>query len=121
MQELEIKKEAEESNEELKQLKQDLRDSYGYFLNCSNKLLEAEKEIDQLKQREKDIKELAKNKNELNTETWRDVSRKLYSCVLHLNSISNFSNIAILGPGLRSEVAESLSKYEKLIELETAQ
>jgi hypothetical protein len=115
MQELGTKKE----DKEFKQLNQELKDSYGYFLNCSNKLLEAEKEIDQLKQREKDPKELFKSK--LDTEAWRNVSKRLYSCVLHLNSISNFSNIAILGPGLRSEVAESLSEYEKLIKIEVTQ
>ena len=42
---------------EIAYLKEDLRLADGYFINSSNKLLAAEKEIDELKQRLRDIKE----------------------------------------------------------------
>ena len=47
----------EELKEEIKLLKEDLKFADGYFINCSNKLQAAEKEVDELKQRLKDIKE----------------------------------------------------------------
>ena len=47
----------EELKEEIELLKEDLRDADMYYINCNNKLLAAEKEVDGLKQRLKDIKE----------------------------------------------------------------
>jgi len=47
----------EELKEEIELLKEDLRVADGYFMSCINKLVAAEKEIDELKQRLKDIKE----------------------------------------------------------------
>ena len=47
----------EELKGEIMHLKEDLRVADGYFMSCSNKLLAAEKEVDELKQRLKDIKE----------------------------------------------------------------
>lgn len=47
----------EELKEEIELLKEDLRVADGYFMSCLNKLVAAEKEIDELKQRIKDIKE----------------------------------------------------------------
>ena len=47
----------EELKEEIVYLKEDLRVADGYFMSCSNKLVAAEKEIDKLKERIKDIKE----------------------------------------------------------------
>jgi septation ring formation regulator EzrA len=47
----------EDLKEEIELLKEDLKFADGYFINCSNKLLAAEKEVDELKQRIKDIKE----------------------------------------------------------------
>ena len=47
----------EELKEEIELLKEDLKVADGYFMSCSNKLVAAEKEIDELKQRLKDIKE----------------------------------------------------------------
>ena len=47
----------EELKEEIELLKEDLRVADGYFMSCSNKLVAAEKEIDELKQTIKDIKE----------------------------------------------------------------
>ena len=47
----------EKLKEEIELLKEDLRVADGYFMSCSNKLVAAEKEIDELKQRIKDIKE----------------------------------------------------------------
>lgn len=47
----------EELKEEISLLKEDLRMADGYYINCANKLLAAEIEIDNLKQRIKDIKE----------------------------------------------------------------
>ena len=48
----------EELKEEIELLKEDLRVADGYFMSCSNKLVAAEKEIDELKQRLKDIKDV---------------------------------------------------------------
>lgn len=47
----------EKLKEEIELLKEDLRVADGYFMSCINKLVAAEKEIDELKQRLKDIKE----------------------------------------------------------------
>lgn len=132
-----IKTEKEIYNTEIEQLKRDLKQSYHFFLSCSNKLLEAEKEIDELKEKQKEVQksnheqdqikslsstlsktQVLMEKSFVKRQAWKDISKKLYSCVLHLNSISNFSSIAILGPGLRSEIAESISEYEKLLHSE---
>lgn len=47
----------EELKKQIDDLKEDLRDADMYYINCSVKLLAAEKEVDGLKQRLKDIKE----------------------------------------------------------------
>ena len=47
----------EELKKQIDDLKEDLRDADMYYINCNNKLLAAEKEVDGLKQRLKDIKE----------------------------------------------------------------
>ena len=47
----------EELKKEIDDLKEDLRDADMYYINCSAKLLAAEKEVDGLKQKLKDIKE----------------------------------------------------------------
>jgi septation ring formation regulator EzrA len=47
----------EELKNEIMYLREDLRLADGYFISCSNKLQTAEKEIEELKQRLKDIKE----------------------------------------------------------------
>ena len=47
----------EELKKQIDDLKEDLRDADMYYINCNNKLLAAEKEVDGLKQRIKDIKE----------------------------------------------------------------
>jgi len=47
----------EELKKQIDDLKEDLRDADMYYINCSDKLLAAEKEVDGLKQRLKDIKE----------------------------------------------------------------
>jgi hypothetical protein len=52
-----IEDELVKAQTEIAYLREDLRLSDGYFISCSNKLVAAEKEIDELKQRIKDIKE----------------------------------------------------------------
>lgn len=47
----------EELKKQIDDLKEDLRDADMYYINCNNKLLAAEKEVDGLKQKLKDIKE----------------------------------------------------------------
>jgi hypothetical protein len=47
----------EELKKQIDDLKEDLRDADIYYINCSDKLLAAEKEVDGLKQRLKDLKE----------------------------------------------------------------
>lgn len=47
----------EELKKQIDDLKEDLRDADMYYISCSAKLLAAEKEVDGLKQRLKDIKE----------------------------------------------------------------
>jgi len=47
----------EELKKQIDDLKEDLRDADIYYINCSDKLLAAEKEVDGLKQRLRDIKE----------------------------------------------------------------
>ena len=52
-----IEDELVKAQTEIAYLKEDLKLSDGYFISCSNKLVAAEKEIDELKQRIEDIKE----------------------------------------------------------------
>ena len=54
----------------------------------------------------------------LEKHAWREMSKKLYSCVLHLNSIANFSALAVIGPSFQKEITKCLSDYSKLLELE---
>lgn len=54
----------------------------------------------------------------LEKHAWRQMSKKLYSCVLHLNSIANFSALAVIGPNFQKEITECLNNYSKLLELE---
>lgn len=54
----------------------------------------------------------------LEKHAWRQMSKKLYSCVLHLNSIANFSALAVIGPSFQKEITECLNDYSKLLELE---
>jgi len=54
----------------------------------------------------------------LDKHAWREMSKKLYSCVLHLNSIANFSALAVIGPSFQKEITECLNNYSKLLELE---
>ena len=52
-----VEDELAKAQTEIAYLREDLRLADGYFISCSNKLLAAEKEVDELKQRLKDIKE----------------------------------------------------------------
>jgi hypothetical protein len=49
------------------------------------------------------------------TDDWKKVARQFYSVALHLQAVTNNANtIAIVGPGLYTEVVESIKEYEKL-------
>jgi len=114
--------------EEIKLLKEDLRQADAYFLTCSNKLHAAETEVDELKQRLKDIEEdgteehnaifnLRKQivQSRLESDEWKKVARQLYSVALHLQAVANSRcNIVVVGPGLYSEAVESIKEYENL-------
>jgi len=116
------------TKKEIEILKNDLKDSDTYFINCSNKLYAAEKEVDELKQRLKDIEEdgteehnaafdLRKQivQSRLESDEWKKVARQLYSVALHLQAVANSRcNIVVVGPGLYSEAVESIKEYENL-------
>ena len=44
---------------------------------------------------------------------WKDVAKKLYSVVLHLQEVSQKSSVVVVGPGLRSEAIVAVKMYEK--------
>jgi uncharacterized protein YcbK (DUF882 family) len=43
---------------------------------------------------------------------WKDVAKKLYSVVLHLQEVSQKSSVVVIGPGLRSEAVNAVKMYE---------
>ena len=44
---------------------------------------------------------------------WKDVAKKLYSVVLHLQEVSQKSSVVVIGPGLRSEAIVAVKMYKK--------
>lgn len=44
---------------------------------------------------------------------WKDVAKKLYGVVLHLQEVSQKSSVVVIGPGLRSEAIVAVKMYEK--------
>jgi hypothetical protein len=43
---------------------------------------------------------------------WKDVAKKLYGVVLHLQEVSQKSSVVVIGPGLRSEAVNAVKMYE---------
>jgi uncharacterized protein YcbK (DUF882 family) len=43
---------------------------------------------------------------------WKDVAKKLYGVVLHLQEVSQKSSVVVIGPGLRSEAVNAIKAYE---------
>lgn len=44
---------------------------------------------------------------------WKDVAKKLYGVVLHIQESSKSSSVVVVGPGLHSEAAIAAKMYEK--------
>lgn len=96
-----------------------------------NRLLDTNEELREenknLKQRLKDIKEgfegccyacepvgMLNQELEEENEKWKDVARKLYSVVLHLQEVSKRSSVVVVGSGLYSESVYAIKAYEDL-------
>ena len=43
---------------------------------------------------------------------WKDVAKKLYGVVLHLQEVSQKSSVVVVGPGLYSEAVIAIKTYE---------
>ncbi len=43
---------------------------------------------------------------------WKDVAKKLYGVVLHLQEVSQKSSVVVVGPGLYSEAVNAVKMYE---------
>ena len=122
---------------DIRQLQNDLRAADSHFINCSNKLLAAEKEVDELRQKVQELEDSSAVENQITSlysilsnqsvlideslvkkDEWKEVAKKLYSSVLHLHSISCTSSVAVIGPSLKQEIVMSIDQYEKLLEAE---
>jgi uncharacterized protein YcbK (DUF882 family) len=44
---------------------------------------------------------------------WKDVAKKLYGVVLHLQEVSKRSSVVVVGSGLYSEAVNAVKMYEK--------
>jgi archaellum component FlaC len=132
-----IRTQNEKYSRDIRQLQNDLRAADSYFINCSSKLLAAEKEIEELKQTVKELEDFCEDKGQITSlysilsnqsvlidesltkkHEWKEIAKKLYSSVLHLHSISCTSSVAVIGPSLKHEIVVSIDEYEKLLESE---
>ena len=132
-----IRTQNEKYSRDIRQLQNDLRVADSHFINCTNELLAAEKQIDELKQTVKELQDPCEAKSQITSlysilsktealmedsfvkkDEWKEVAKKLYSSVLHLHSISCRSSIAVIGPSLKHEIVVSIDEYEKLLESE---
>ena len=132
-----IRTQNEKYSRDIRQLQNDLRVADSHFINCTNELLAAEKQIDELKQTVKELQNPCETKSQITSlysmlsktealmedsfvkkDEWKEVAKKLYSSVLHLNSISCTSSVAVIGPSLKHEMIVSIDEYEKLLESE---
>ena len=132
-----IRTQNEKYSRDIRQLQNDLRVADSHFINCTNELLAAEKQIDELKQTVKELQDPCEAKSQITSlysilsktealmedsfvkkDEWKEVAKKLYSSVLHLNSISCTSSVAVIGPSLKHEMIVSIDEYEKLLESE---
>jgi len=132
-----IRTQNEKYSRDIRQLQNDLRVADSHFINCSNQLLAAEKEIDELKQTIKELQDPCEAKSQITSlysilsktealmedsfvkkDEWKEVAKKLYSSALHLHSISCTSSVAVIGPSLKQEIVVSIDEYEKLLESE---
>jgi len=60
-----IRTQNEKYSRDIRQLQNDLRAADSYFINCSSKLLAAEKEIDELKQTVKELQDPCEAKSQI--------------------------------------------------------
>ena len=108
------------------QLKQDLKAIDEIYIKLVQQLAAAEVEKENLEEQLEAIEEdgteehnaafdlrckLAETLAE--KDQWKDVAKKLYGVVLHLQEVSQKSSVVVIGPGLRSEAIVAVKMYEK--------
>ena len=111
----------------LNRLEEDLREADLEYIKLVKQLTKLEEENKDFEQRLNDIKEgfegccyacepvgILNQELESQNEKWKDVAKKLYSVVLHLQAVANDKPIIVVGDGLYSESVYAIKAYEDL-------
>lgn len=112
---------------EINKLKEDLKSIDELYIKLIQQLAVAENEKENLEEQLKAIEEDGTEEHNaafdlrcrlaealVENDKWKEVARKLYGVVLHLQEVSKSSSIVVVGSGLYSEAVEALNSYEKL-------
>jgi hypothetical protein len=108
------------------QLKQDLKSIDEIYIKLVQQLAATEVEKENLEEQLEAIEEDGTEEHNaafdlrfrlaealVEKDQWKDVAKKLYSVVLHLQEVSQKSSVVVVGPGLRSEAIVAVKMYEK--------
>lgn len=108
------------------QLKQDLKAIDEIYIKLVQQLAAAEVEKENLEEQLEAIEEDGTEEHNaafdlrcklaealVEKDQWKEVAKKLYSVVLHLQEVSQKSSVVVVGPGLRSEAIVAVKMYEK--------
>ena len=112
---------------EINKLKEDLKSIDGLYIKLIQQLAVIENEKENLEEQLKAIEEDGTEEHNaafdlrcrlaealIENDKWKEVARKLYGVVLHLQEVSKSSSIVVVGSGLYSEAVEASKAYEKL-------